>query len=158
MDPVVQSRHTVNCVAVNDDTTYAAAGTADSCIQLFNLESQPRAASAQISHDASSASLDCRDVPVRRLWGHSGPVYGLSFSCDRRIMYSCGCDGTMRGWVMLDGSNLVVWHGHMQPVWDVQACPRGHWIASGGGDWTVKLWCVFFIFLITLSPPIFRIQ
>lgn len=137
----MQSRHTVDCMAVNDDATMAAAGTADSCIQLFNLESQPRAASVQLGGDLGQASLDCQDAPVRRLWGHSGPVYGLSFSRDRRLLYSCGCDGTMRGWITTDGANLVVWRGHMQPVWDVQACPRGHWIATAGADWTVKLWC-----------------
>jgi len=128
-------------MAVNDDVTMAAAGTADSCIQLFNLESQPRAASAQLGGDMGNASLNCQGAPVLRLWGHSGPVYGISFSCDKRLMYSCGCDGTVRGWFTSEGANLVVWRCHMQPVWDVQACPRGHWIATAGADWTVKLWC-----------------
>lgn len=71
----------------------------------------------------------------------AGSVYGLAFSYDNRLLYSCGGDGTVRMWAADLGANLVVWRGHMLPVWDVAAGPRGHWVASAGADWTAKLWC-----------------
>jgi transcription initiation factor TFIID subunit 5 len=136
----MQEEYTICSMAVSDDVRWLAAGTADSCIQLYDLPKLPRAQSEGAAADAWEQQLADKDC-VRYLWGHSGPVYGLSFGCDKRLMYSCGLDGTIRMWVTDMCANLAVWRGHMVPVWDVKACPRGHWFASAGADWVVKLWC-----------------
>lgn len=137
---VVQGEHTINSMAVSDDVRWLAAGTASSCIHLYDLQKLPHAQSAENASQPWEAKLDEGDC-VKYLWGHSGPVYGLSFTCDKRLLYSCGCDGTVRMWVTEMGANVFVWRSHMLPVWDVEACPRGHWLVSGGADWVVSLWC-----------------
>jgi WD40 repeat protein len=137
----VQPKQTICCMAASADATFVAAGTSNTGILLYNLAAMPHA-----SHDAGdipgkyAVPLESGDAQTC-MYGHSGPVAGLSFSYDRRIAYSCGVDGTVRMWMTTKGINLVIWRGHLVPVWDVQACPQGHWIASAGADWTVKLWC-----------------
>ena len=125
----------------SNDAHWLAAGTAASCIHLYDLHKLPHAQSAEDVSQPWEAKLDEGEC-VKYLWGHTGPVYGLSFTCDKRLLYSCGFDGTVRMWVTDMGANVVVWRSHMLPVWDVEACPRGHWLASAGADWIVSLWCV----------------
>ena len=43
------------------------------------------------------------------LLGHSGPVYGLSFSPDRTMLLSCSEDGTIRLWSLQTWTCLVVY-------------------------------------------------
>jgi WD40 repeat protein len=43
------------------------------------------------------------------LLGHSGPVYGLSFSPDRTMMLSCSEDGTIRLWSLQTWTCLVIY-------------------------------------------------
>lgn len=136
----MQGEHTVNSMAVSDDVHWLAVGSASSCVQLYDLEKLPHAQSSESGGQPWETNFDEGDC-VKNLWGHNGPVYSLSFSCDKRLLYSSGCDGTVRMWVTEMGANVMVWRSHMLPVWDVEACPRGHWIASGGADWVLSLWC-----------------
>jgi WD40 repeat protein len=153
-------------MAVSHEATIVAAGTAQSRIDLFDLRNARRVrplsadapGDAPVADDPDSrptngdggvaavgavASTDVEPLPEfsNPMWGHNGPVYGLDFSWDSRLLYSCGADGTVRMWPTEFQANLVVWEGHQLPVWDVRACPVGHWVASGGADWTAKLWC-----------------
>ena len=45
----------------------------------------------------------------KMLLGHSGPVYGLSFSPDRTMLLSCSEDGTIRLWSLQTWTCLVVY-------------------------------------------------
>lgn len=45
----------------------------------------------------------------KMLLGHSGPVYGLSFSPDRTMMLSCSEDGTIRLWSLQTWTCLVIY-------------------------------------------------
>lgn len=83
---------------------------------------------------------------MRKLIGHSAPVYGLSFSPSagsaappRHLLSSSG-DGTIRLWSMDTYSALVAYKGHQDPVWDVEWGPSGVYFASGGRDRTARLW------------------
>lgn len=85
---------------------------------------------------------------MRKLVGHSGPVYSLSFdpiygsSSSPQTLLSSSQDGTVRLWSMDTYSNLVVYRGHNRdPVWDVQWGPMGVYFATASRDRTARLWC-----------------
>lgn len=83
---------------------------------------------------------------TRKLIAHSGPVYSLSFdpvpgpSSAPRYLLSCSADTTIRLWSLETFTNLVVYRGHREPVWDVEWGPRGIYFASASRDRTARLW------------------
>lgn len=82
----------------------------------------------------------------RKLVGHSGPVYALSFdpvpgpSGPPRYLLSASADATVRLWSLETWSNLVAYRGHREPVWDVEWGPRGIYFATASRDRTARLW------------------
>ncbi|CAG03344.1 unnamed protein product, partial [Tetraodon nigroviridis] len=74
------------------------------------------------------------------LHGHSGPVYGISFSPDRNYLLSSSEDGTVRLWSLQTFTCLVGYKGHNYPVWDVSFSPHGYYFVSGGHDRVARLW------------------
>lgn len=76
----------------------------------------------------------------KKLVGHSGPVYGLSFSPDNKYLVSCSEDKTARLWSTQTFSNLVVYKGHNSPVWDVDFGPFGFYFATASHDRTARIW------------------
>lgn len=88
----------------------------------------------------------------RRLVGHSGGVYSLSFSPSStngrpsatpttpKLLLSSSADGTIRMWSLDTWTCLVTFKGHDGPVWNVRWNPFGHYFASCGLDKTVRLW------------------
>lgn len=86
-------------------------------------------------------------MAMRKLVGHSGPVYSLSFDPisgsggPPHALLSSSQDGTVRLWSMDTYSNLVVYRGHgREPVWDVEWGPFGVYFASASRDRTARLW------------------
>lgn len=83
---------------------------------------------------------------TRKLIGHSGPVYSLSFdpisgsAAPPQHLLSSSADCTVRLWSMETMSNLVAYRGHQNPVWDVQWSPMGMYFATGSRDKTARLW------------------
>ncbi|CAI2360432.1 unnamed protein product [Moneuplotes crassus] len=79
--------------------------------------------------------------------GHKGPIYSVSISYDNELLISASHDATIRLWSipMEKQSNeitsLVVYKGHIRPIWDIQFCPFGYFFASGSADTTALLWC-----------------
>ncbi|KAK0857553.1 Transcription initiation factor TFIID subunit 5 [Friedmanniomyces endolithicus] len=144
---------TVNCVEFSDDNTLAAVGTAESYIRVWSLDNRALASPQDPPGFQPSSS--------RRLVGHSGPVYALSFSPSAavpapptnghtdhqsspdshpRYMLSCSADTTIRLWSLDTWTNLVVYRSHNSPVWDVRFCPHGHYFVSSSADRTARLW------------------
>src|SRR5438105_3283859 len=66
---------------------------------------------------------------TRKLIGHGGPVYSLSFdplsgsAAPPRYLLSASADATTRLWSLETMSNVVAYRGHQSPVWDVQWSP-----------------------------------
>ncbi|KAK5126247.1 hypothetical protein LTR85_010482 [Meristemomyces frigidus] len=143
----------VNCIEFSGDNTLAAIGTAESYIRVWSLDN--RALTSPLDPPGFQASSS------RRLIGHSGPVYGLSFSpsaaaaepatnghttspgasdSQPRYMLSCSADSTIRLWSLDTWTNLVVYRSHNSPVWDVRFSPQGHYFVSCSADRTARLW------------------
>ena len=83
---------------------------------------------------------------TRKLIGHSGPVYSVSFdplsgsAAPPRYLLSSSADATARLWSMDTLTNVVAYRGHHGPVWDAQWSPMGIYFATGGRDRTARLW------------------
>lgn len=83
---------------------------------------------------------------TRKLIGHSGPVYSLSFdplsgsAASPRHLLSSSADGTARLWSLDTMTNLVAYRGHQNPVWDVKWSPMGVYFATASRDRTARLW------------------
>lgn len=83
---------------------------------------------------------------TRKLIGHSGPVYSLSFdplsgsAASPRHLLSSSADGTARLWSLDTMTNLVAYRGHQNPVWDVKWSPMGIYFATASRDRTARLW------------------
>lgn len=83
---------------------------------------------------------------TRKLVGHSGPVYSLSFdplggsAAPPRYLLSASADATTRLWSLDTMTNVVAFRGHQNPVWDVQWSPMGIYFATASRDRTARLW------------------
>ena len=83
---------------------------------------------------------------TRKLVGHSGPVYSVSFdpiggsAVPPKYLLSCSADTTTRLWSMDTMTNVVAYRGHQNPVWDVQWSPMGIYFATSSRDKTARLW------------------
>lgn len=93
------------------------------------------------------AKEDASPAPtVRKLIGHSGPVYSLSFDplggsvAPPQHLLSSSQDGTVRLWGLETYKNLVVYKGHTDPVWAVEWGPLGAYFATASRDRTARLW------------------
>ena len=143
----------LNCIEFSGDNSLVAVGTAESYIRVWSLDNRPLISPSDLAGSQPSAS--------RRLIGHSGPVYALSFSpsiavpepatngntsdttssdSQPRYLLSCSADTTIRLWSLETWTNLVVYRAHQSPVWDVRFCPHGHYFVSSSADRTARLW------------------
>nr|POE92405.1 transcription initiation factor tfiid subunit 5 [Quercus suber] len=143
----------VSCIEFSGDNMLVAAGTAESYIRVWSLDNQPLVSPTDPVGQQPSNS--------RRLIGHSGPVYALSFSPSialpgttvnghansissytsfPKYLLSSSADSTIRLWSLDTWTNLVVYKSHSSPVWDVRFCPHGHYFVSSSADRTARLW------------------
>ncbi|KAK3939569.1 TAF5-like protein [Diplogelasinospora grovesii] len=137
----------VSCMDFSNDHQLVAVGTMDSYIRVWSLDGKPL-----------RSTLDKESkVNNRKLVGHSGPVYGLSFSdsianLDRNIygegekpdtstklLLSSSADGQIRLWSLDVWACLCVYKAHDGPVFRVLWGPHGHYFASAGWDKTVRV-------------------
>lgn len=121
--------------ALSEDATYLAAGSQESVVRLWDLKGKSR----ENDEERMPAS-------VRKLVGHSGPVYSIAFDPiggsvgAPKHLLSSSQDGSVRLWSTETGKNLVAYKGHSDPVWDVQWGPMGVYFASASRDRTARLW------------------
>ena len=115
---------------------------AESYIRVWALDG--RALQSQVANQRPSAS--------RRLIGHSGAVYAVSFSpaaargesaeiaTSSKYLLSSSADTTIRLWSTDTWTCLVVYKGHDHAVWDVTWAQHGTYFLSGSQDRTARIW------------------
>ncbi|KZT30672.1 TFIID and SAGA subunit [Neolentinus lepideus HHB14362 ss-1] len=143
----------VPCCTFSQDLSLMAAGFAESYIRLWSLTDEGlngMRSDFQLNKIRDNSSLErvkeTGGPRTRKLIGHSGPVYSLSFdplsgSTSRpRHLLSSSADATVRLWSLDTMTNLVAYRGHQNPVWDVQWSPMGIYFATGSRDRTARLW------------------
>ena len=138
----------INCVEFSGDHKLVAAGMTESYIRVWSLEG--RALIGSIS--AQGADNLSPPSSSRRLVGHSGSVYSISFSpaiaqpenggpsTAARYLLSSSADKSIRLWSLETWACLVIYKSHDNPVWDIQWGPFGHYFASASHDRTARLW------------------
>ncbi|EFA04573.1 cannonball [Tribolium castaneum] len=147
---LLNANHTVNCAEITEDSSMLAVGFSDSIVKVWTLVPQKLKA-MKSGEQLEDVNVDVEDVVVRMmdersgetsrsLYGHSGPVYSVSFSPDKTLLISCSEDTTIRLWSLQIWTCLVVYKGHMFPVWDVKFSPLGYYFASASYDRTARLW------------------
>lgn len=67
----------INAIAVSHDNTYLATGDNDSMLFIWKCD-----------------NLDL----VKIFRGHRGPITGLAFAKDKRVLYSCSQDRSVKTW------------------------------------------------------------
>lgn len=147
-----------------------AAGFAESYIRLWNLKGEKLEglrsdfSSSSIKDSAwlhlvnllrltfsySGSSLqkirEKKGSTTRKLIGHSGPVYSVSFdplsgsAAPPKYLLSASSDATARLWSLDTMTNIVAYRGHENPVWDVKWSPIGIYFATASRDRTARLW------------------
>ncbi|KAJ9085554.1 Transcription initiation factor TFIID subunit 5 [Entomophthora muscae] len=137
----------LNAVSISEDLKFLAGGFSDSYIKLWSLRGDSlRSLKGNFNPTMVNDEGDLERMrkvsgsDTKRLVGHSGPVYGLSFSSDSKHLISCSEDSTVRLWNMDSFTNLVCYKGHNYPVWDVDFAPLGVYFASASHDRTARLW------------------
>ena len=140
------NRPSINCLDFSEDNLLVAAGMSESYIRVWSLDGKalPSAVPPGSTEQPPSAS--------RRLIGHSGPVYAVSFSpsiassnplapsTNSKHLLSCSADKSVRLWSLETWTCLVVYKGHDHPVWDVTWGPFGLYFVTGSLDKTCRLW------------------
>ncbi|KAI9311313.1 WD40-repeat-containing domain protein [Dichotomocladium elegans] len=138
----------LNCLSITEDATLIAGGFSESFIKIWSLKGEKlrglrntRLNPADINDlNDLNRQKERHGSEYKRLIGHSGPVYGTSFSHDNKYLISCSEDKTARLWSTQTYSNLVVYKGHNYPIWDVSFGPFGYYFATASHDRTARLW------------------
>ncbi len=136
-------------MAFSKDHKLVAYGSMDSYIRVWSIDG--KALKSKMIGDADKTNN-------RKLIGHSGPVYGLSFSdaisglkynpfdekqppldTDAKLLLSSSADGTVRLWSLDVWSCLCVYKSHTGPVFRVLWSPQGHYFMTAGWDKTVRI-------------------
>ncbi len=79
---------------------------------------------------------------LHRLTGHTGPVWGVAVSTDKRFALSGGKDATLRLWDLTTGKQVHAFAENDTRVWCAVFAPDGQLALSGGRKHAVYLWDV----------------
>jgi WD40 repeat protein/GTPase SAR1 family protein len=109
----------VYSVAVSPDGTWAAFGSEDTLVRIWNLETNK-----------------CRATPK----GHTGGVRSIAITPDGKRILSASDDMSVRVWDASSGRELAKFDEHTGRVFSVVALRDNARALSGGWDGTLKLW------------------
>ncbi|KAI8967460.1 WD40-repeat-containing domain protein [Mycotypha africana] len=123
----------LNCLAISDDTAMVAGGFSESYIKVWSMKGKRL-------QSRSEKEQNVEGTEYKKLIGHSGPVYGLSFSHNNAYLISCSEDETVRLWSLDTFTNVVCYKSHNYPIWDVDFGPYGFYFATASHDRTARLW------------------
>lgn len=76
----------------------------------------------------------------KRLTGHQGVIFGMSFSPDGTMLASCSADKSVRLWNGITGAFITTFRGHVAAVYHVTWSLDSRMLVSGSRDSTLKLW------------------
>lgn len=138
------------CSTITEDSSIIAIGFSDSTVRVWSLTPK-NLKQLKPAHELEELDKEAEDVHKRMLdeektfdrktlCGHSGPVYGVSFSPCRQLLLSCSEDSTIRLWSLQTWTNICIYKSHCYPVWDVKFCPHGYYFASCSIDKTARIW------------------
>lgn len=134
----------INNMCFSDDVTMVGAACDDATFRVWRNDEQPLGTATGSVYHGNPGSLFAEaeeDERMAVLRGHSGAVYGASFSPDNRFALTASADSTVRLWSLAAKSNLVVYRSHQgAPVWDVTFAPLGYYFATCSMDRTARLW------------------
>ncbi|KAI8090980.1 WD40-repeat-containing domain protein [Gilbertella persicaria] len=119
----------LNCITISKDATLVAGGFSESFIKIWSLKGKKL-----------QGKLEQEGTDYKKLIGHSGPIYGISFSHDNKYLISCSEDQTVRLWCLETYKNVVVYKSHNYPIWDIDFGPYGFYFATASHDRTARLW------------------
>lgn len=112
----------ITCLTLGPAGDLVAGGFTDSSIWIWRV--------AESVLRSESPAADSLAAAPSQLLGHSAHTYSLSFSPDCKHLLSCSHDSTVRLWEVKTGRCLVVYRGHVFPVWDVSFSPLGFYFAT----------------------------
>lgn len=144
----------ISSMDFSEDGQLVAAGTTDSYIRIWSLDG--KALPSMNAHEKHSK------FNSRKLVGHAGPVYDVSFSDSAsgparrlfgdeghgnpaintraKLLLSSSADGQIRLWSLESWSCLCIYKSHDGPVHRAQWGPHGHYFLSGGYDKVLRVW------------------
>lgn len=132
----INAQQTLNSVSMSSAGNSVVAGFSDSSVRLYNLDN-----SGGDNNGKRKGNVGASSTVAITLRGHSGPVYATDFSPDDQLLLSSSADGTSRLWSTKLSVGLVVYEGHMLPVWDVAFAPDwGYYFATASADRTARIW------------------
>ncbi|KIJ56221.1 hypothetical protein M422DRAFT_239428 [Sphaerobolus stellatus SS14] len=156
----------VQSVTFSPDGKHIVAGSSDSTICLWSVETGKAVGEPYKGHTSSVMSVafsphgkhivsGSHDNTIR-LWsvetgkavgepyeGHTDSVLSVAFSPDGKHIVSGSYDKTIRLWSVETGKAVgEPYEGHTYSVWSVAFSPDGKHIVSGSDDKTIRLWSV----------------
>lgn len=135
----------MTCAEISDDASLLACGYNDSYIDIHSLSNEPL---RQLKTSSELSRIDIKGPDekfdevgiVKRLIGHSGPIYALSFSSSSKLLISASQDCTVRLWSLDVFKTVAVYKAHVFPIWTVDFAPNGFFFASGSADKQAVVW------------------
>jgi WD40 repeat protein/DNA-directed RNA polymerase subunit RPC12/RpoP len=109
----------VNSVAVSPDGKWAASGSSNKTVKIWDLENG-----------------ECRATLV----GHTNEVRSITITPDGKRILSGSADNTVRVWDAGSGREVAKLEGHTNSIWTVVALQDNSRALSGGFDNTLRLW------------------
>lgn len=136
----------LTCAEISNDVAFLACGYADSYIDIHSLTKAP------LKELLSSTDLGKMDIKgkdekynmvgsVKRLIGHSGPVFSLKFNSSSTFLVSASQDCTVRLWSLDLFKCVAVYKAHAFPIWALDFAPNDFHFVSGGADRQAIVWC-----------------
>jgi transcription initiation factor TFIID subunit 5 len=136
----------LTCSEISNDSTLLACGYGDSYIDIHSLTKNPL---TQLKTSSELGKIDIKSKDekfdeigdVKRLIGHSGPIYSLKFSSSNKYLISASQDCTIRLWSLELFKTIAVYKAHVFPIWTVDFAPNDFYFCSGAADRQAIVWC-----------------